>query len=66
MSKIFWDVFTSEDVDADSTDQNEYWFVFCDCVVLLTATWFYIFVVKAIFYSFTIRLFVKYYLHYSK
>jgi hypothetical protein len=35
---IFCDVFTSEDVDADSTDQNECWFVFCDCVVLLTDT----------------------------
>jgi hypothetical protein len=41
---IFCDVFTSADVDADSTDQNECWFVFCDCVVLLTDTWFYIFV----------------------
>jgi hypothetical protein len=58
---IFCDVFTSEDVDADSTDQNECWFVFCDCVVLLTDTWFYIFVhgesnILLIHYTFVLKV----------
>jgi hypothetical protein len=49
ISEKFCHVFTSEDGDADRTGQNECCFVFC--VVVLTDTWFYILVVKAIFYS---------------